>query len=690
MITLIDTKRKAIHALDALWRATKDGTPYALDSEFDPEPWSTLTTFSFSWGLGVRYVVEAEYLFVLADWFGDKKSRIVYSFFKADARTFLKNWNLDLRPSFHADIVSLSWLRDENNERHGLKQQTRRYLGRKRDEFKNLFSYKLPGRKTALQLNASQVSGRAPLPEGALLTRSAEEWRRVYDEYGGDDAEDTIRLYWKHRKYLESIGYWQTYLRVDRPYTLTLMGCEDRGILIDLDGMDQVRSKSLVAQARAEHVLRALMGYPDLNLEAKDQVKQVLIEELGWPTYADLVTKKTGKPQFTQAVIRRWIKEGIEVATLFQKRSVYAKLAKDLKSLMSGCSEDGRLRSDYNQHGTRTGRISSRKWTVSKIVERKLKSGKAKTQIKKEKKGANLQNVVSPGEKDPWGVKERFIAPKKGQITARGVPAKEDHVLIVVDMSGFELVLTINRVGRFVPVEESRLLKTMLKYKAPSAIHVLTTIHSFNLDEDVDAVFSSPESLDAFKKKYKDLYRIGKEENFGLIYGGTWYTLARRRRQDTRLPEVQEENEALVDNFFNVLYPELVIFQKRSIAEGYKKGYLETISGRRVHVAEGLASFDKREREHWERICCNMPQCDAADIIKEAMNRIENDEELRSKGFSQLSQVHDEIVGECPRSASSWALERVSWHMSQPYKNRMLVPLSSEGKSAENWTLAKG
>ncbi len=683
---LIDSKKKAKAELDRLWRATREGEPFAVDSEFDPD--DALVSFSYSWGRGERHVVWADYLPTFAGWFESPKAKTVFSFFKADCRVFDKI-GLDLRPSFFADVVSLDWFWDENNKRHGLKQQVYRHLGRKRLDFKNLFSYVPEGKKKAVGLDASQVAGLKPLPDEALVKHTADDWRSIFVEYGGDDGEDTILLFKKHRSFLQEIGYWPTYLRIDRKYTVVLMACEDRGMLVDRAGMEDIRVKSLVNKARSEHAFLHAIGKPDLNLNAKEQVKNVLLNELDWPAYNDLRTKKTRDYQMSAAVVRRWVSEGIGLAEVLLRRGVFDKLAKDMKSLLSGTSEDDRLRTELVQHGTVTGRISSKKWDKLVWVEKKTRKGVALVR-KKQKMGTNLQNVVSEGEKDPYGVKRQFVAPKVGQMTARGVPAEEDHDLVVVDMSGFELVLTVNRVGEFLPVEESKLLATMLKYGNPSACHVRTCIELFDLDEDLDDVCKDEASIDIFKKKYKDQYRVAKEANFGLCYGGTWRTLARRRRQDARLPKVQKENEAIVYKFFNVVYPELVTFQEGMIARGYEKGYVETLAGRRVNVAEGLASTDRGEREHWERKCCNIPQADAADIIKEAMVAIEHDEELRSWKYRQLVQVHDEIVGEAPRSTSVKALARVQHHMCQPHKKKLRVGLSAAGKTGLNWHIAKG
>src|SRR5207247_4787695 len=82
------------------------------------------------------------------------------------------------------------------------------------------------------------------------------------------------------------------------------------------------------------------------------------------------------------------------------------------------------------------------------------------------------------------------------------------------------------------------------------------------------------------------------------------------------------------------------------VAQARKDGYTQTILGRRRYLPD-LTSDNRQRREMAERMALNAPiQGSAADIIKVAMLRV--DEEIRRSGLRSrmLLQVHDELLFE--------------------------------------------
>ena len=66
------------------------------------------------------------------------------------------------------------------------------------------------------------------------------------------------------------------------------------------------------------------------------------------------------------------------------------------------------------------------------------------------------------------------------------------------------------------------------------------------------------------------------------------------------------------------------------------------------------------------RQCVNVQaQSLGADIVKKAMLIVEEDEELDSLGFDLLIQVHDELIGECPKENAEAVANRLSTIMSE-------------------------
>jgi DNA polymerase-1 len=80
------------------------------------------------------------------------------------------------------------------------------------------------------------------------------------------------------------------------------------------------------------------------------------------------------------------------------------------------------------------------------------------------------------------------------------------------------------------------------------------------------------------------------------------------------------------------------------VAQARRTGYTETILGRRRYLPD-LTSDNRQRREMAERMALNAPiQGSAADVIKIAMLRV--DQQLRDEGLRSrlLLQVHDELV----------------------------------------------
>lgn len=685
--TFIDSRKVALRDLDAA--TSIPGQPCALDSEFDTNERDRndkdLVIWSRSRNRGERVVILGEFATsVYADWLQDKRFPKVWSDYRQDEPVFHK-LGLDLNPSFHADIVHLDHYRDENEKKHGLKPQVGRLLNRRRQDYAKLFCFVPEGKKKSVVLSPSMIMGWREAPSGAFLKKPREQLLKEFIDYSGDDAEDTILCYYKNRRHLEEIGYWDTYLELDQPFTLTLRAMQPRGILIDKPNMLRVRALAKGDMLRAEHVFRAVTDAPaDMNLNSNDQKRALIIDQLGWPEYEDLMTDG-GEASISKPALQRWAVDGYKAALLLIERDSKRKLVSDVNGLISGTSEDGRLRSDWKQLGTSTARLASRKWSVLYPFEKVAKRTGVSTIVwKKKQVGANLQNIVTKKEKDPYGIRKGFVAPLAGQMTADGTLAEEDYVLIVADYAGYELVILCHWIAEFCP--ESPMIKAILKYGTASALHVDTAIKVFKLPVTLDEWMAN---ASLYKAKHKHPYDIAKILNFGLGYGADEYTMTKKREMDVRNPKHIEENRLFVAKWFEGK-PEVARYQRRMVKHGYKFGWVPTLAGSRQNVGEGLARESDRERKHWEDKCKNGPiQTSASQIMMKAMNDIECDEELRSWGYRMIKQVHDEIGGEGPKSTAQKSKERVEWHMLQAYKDVLRVPLGVEAQIAANWASAK-
>lgn len=87
-----------------------------------------------------------------------------------------------------------------------------------------------------------------------------------------------------------------------------------------------------------------------------------------------------------------------------------------------------------------------------------------------------------------------------------------------------------------------------------------------------------------------------------------------------------------------------------------------------------------------ERQCVNSRvQGSAADITKLAMLAINNDTKMKELDFHLLIQVHDEVIGECPRENAKEAADRLSYLMRTAPTELIDLPFRCDCSVTTNW-----
>ena len=138
--------------------------------------------------------------------------------------------------------------------------------------------------------------------------------------------------------------------------------------------------------------------------------------------------------------------------------------------------------------------------------------------------------------------------------------------------------------------------------------------------------------------------RAAKAINFGLIYGMSAFGLARQ------LGIERSAAQDYVARYFG-RYPGVRDYMDRTRALARERGYVETVSGRRLYLPE-IGSRDRNLQQYAERSAINAPmQGTAADIIKRAMIRVQAWLEQSKAEAHLVMQVHDELVLEVADSA---------------------------------------
>lgn len=170
--------------------------------------------------------------------------------------------------------------------------------------------------------------------------------------------------------------------------------------------------------------------------------------------------------------------------------------------------------------------------------------------------------------------------------------------------------------------------------------------------------------------------RAAKAINFGLIYGMSAFGLAKQ------LGISRREANDYIEHYFE-RYPSIKIYMENTRAQARQLGYVETILGRRLYLAE-INSTNGTQRRYAERTAINAPmQGTAADIIKRAMIDIHTWLNETHSDVKLIMQVHDELIFEVPESKAETLSAEITTIMSQAAV--LKVPLSVNVGIGKNW-----
>ncbi|WP_379963748.1 DNA polymerase I [Epilithonimonas sp. UC225_85] len=167
-----------------------------------------------------------------------------------------------------------------------------------------------------------------------------------------------------------------------------------------------------------------------------------------------------------------------------------------------------------------------------------------------------------------------------------------------------------------------------------------------------------------------------KTVNFGIIYGQGAFALA----EQTGLSRT--EAKKMIDSYYES-YPRLKEYMAEQVKKAQDLGYVQTILGRKRHLKD-INSTNFVVKAHAERNAVNAPiQGSAADIIKLAMIKIDEELETQNLKTKMLLQVHDELLFEAPIDEVDVAMSLIKKEMESAFVTK--VPLLVEVGVGNNW-----
>lgn len=218
----------------------------------------------------------------------------------------------------------------------------------------------------------------------------------------------------------------------------------------------------------------------------------------------------------------------------------------------------------------------------------------------------------------------------------------------------------------------------------------LRVIASLSDDEKMIKAFQNNEDIHArtaAEIKGKDIAdvsyserREAKEINFGVIYGLGARGLSQRTGLDFN------EAKDFIDRYF-FLYEKIRIFLDLTKEYAHKYKFVKTLFGRKRYIAE-INSGMPMLRAASERIAINMPvQGTAADLMKMAMVKLDQEIPKISSKTRMLLQVHDEVVFEVSNDDIDKVSKKIKNIMENIYK--LKVPIIVDVHWGQNWGQCK-
>ena len=285
--------------------------------------------------------------------------------------------------------------------------------------------------------------------------------------------------------------------------------------------------------------------------------------------------KKNKTGYSTSAEILEGLKDEHPVIPLILEYRKYSKLYSTyVQGLSSEIFSDGKVHTTFKQTLTQTGRLSSTE--------------------------PNIQNI-------PIRTEEGKI------IRSVFVPSTKDGMLLSADYSQIEL----------------RILAEMANCE--------TMINDFNNGLDLHASTAAKINNVAYEEVTKDMRRMAKAVNFGIVYGMSDWGLSET------LHILPIDAAIFIEKYF-AIYPEIKVFLDSLVKDATNSGYSKTLYGRRRYIPE-LASSNHALKKFGERTSMNAPiQGTAADVIKMAMVKVQEKLDELKLNSKIVAQVHDELI----------------------------------------------
>ncbi|MGN0173321.1 MAG: DNA polymerase I [Acutalibacteraceae bacterium] len=201
-------------------------------------------------------------------------------------------------------------------------------------------------------------------------------------------------------------------------------------------------------------------------------------------------------------------------------------------------------------------------------------------------------------------------------------------------------------------------------------------IHAFLNGVDIHSVTASQVFNIPLELMTPEIRSRAKAVNFGIVYGIGAFSLSK----DIHVSVA--EAKKYIENYLST-YSGVNKYMNEVVEKAKKDGYVSTVFGRRRYLPE-LTASNFNTRAFGERVAKNMPiQGTAADIIKIAMNKVNQRLIKENLDAKLIMQVHDELIVEAKEEIAP----QIAGILKEEMENavEMKVPMLVDVKYAKTW-----
>lgn len=522
--------------------------------------------------------------------------------------------------------------------------------------------------------------------------------------YAAGDAIKTFELYEFQKQHLNRRklpGPYKVFTELEMGVLPVVCDMEDTGITLDVDFCNELSEKyTSMKQASLDRFYSSLEPYADkiakyrsvnpnklddpIKISSSTQMAVLLYDIMG------LVSPDTNKPRGTgEDIISQF---DTEVAScILEYRGIEKLLSTYIDKMPTIMLEDGKIHCSFNQYGAATGRFSS--------------------------DSPNMQNIPSHNKE----IRRMFRASDGCVLVGSDFSQQEPRVLAYASgdknmreayLTGKDIYAWIASFIYHVPYEDCKeffpdgTTNPEGKKRRQSCKSIILGIMygrgAKAISEQIHcSVKEAQKIVDKFFNAFPMVEDFINSTQNNAHHNGYVETVWGRKR---RLPDM------LLDDYeFNYIegrepvgFDPLDFNAKlddgpKQVDVSTKKKYTKLLSNAygwkakqniiNQAINEGISIKDNGGKiADASRQCVNsIIQGTSADITKYAMIAIGKDEKLNELGFKLLLQVHDEVIGECPRENAKQCADRLCEVMINAALDIVDIPMKCDAEITECW-----